>query len=297
MKLLVIGQSVVDIIKSGEKVEKKPGGIHYSILALNSFAESSDEMYLCSSLSKKHTPLFNKNYDLVNQRFVKIVNEIPTVHLTIKDNSEREEKYTNTSQALDIPEEDLNEFDGIYINMITGYDLTLEQMKHIRLNYNGLIYFDVHTLSRGINKEMERNFRQIPDFNIWAENIDILQANEKEILTMTNHSEELKIVNYILSCGIKIFIITRAGRGVTAYFERNGNINSVSLPAIEVDSISKVGCGDIFGAIFFYNYISRIEVNVSLKLANAASGISTTYSKTEDFINLKSDVLKRLSEE
>ena len=59
MKLLVIGHSVVDRINFNGKLKLQPGGIHYSVAALSSFAEEDDEIFLCSSLSAKKDSLFD----------------------------------------------------------------------------------------------------------------------------------------------------------------------------------------------------------------------------------------------
>ena len=47
---------------------------------------------------------------------------------------------------------DLNKFDGIFINMITGFDINQKQIEDVRKKFKGLIYFDVHTLSRGVSE-------------------------------------------------------------------------------------------------------------------------------------------------
>jgi hypothetical protein len=53
---------------------------------------------------------------------------------------------------LDIPYKELSGFNGIMINMISGFDITLEQLKTIRKNFSGPVYMDVHTFSRGVDK-------------------------------------------------------------------------------------------------------------------------------------------------
>ena len=53
MKILVIGQSVVDRIFYKGIEEVKPGGIFYAVVALSNFTEQSDEIFLCSTISKK----------------------------------------------------------------------------------------------------------------------------------------------------------------------------------------------------------------------------------------------------
>ena len=59
MKLLVIGHTVVDRIITGQDELIKPGGIYYSILGLINFAVDTDEIFLCSILSKSDEYLFS----------------------------------------------------------------------------------------------------------------------------------------------------------------------------------------------------------------------------------------------
>ena len=295
MKLLVIGHSVVDAINYKKEKTIKPGGIFHSVLALESFMNIEDEIYLCTALSKKDEYLFSPLYNNTNKKFIAYLEEISQVNLTLYDDKEREEKYSSISPNLELPQGNLIDFDGILINMITGYDITLEQIHKIRMKFKGLIYFDVHTFSRGVSKDMKRFFRPIPDFYKWAKNIDILQANEEEIKTLSGKLEEAKIANELLDYGMKIVIITKAETGAIAYFRENGKTESVFNVAKKFKVQNSVGCGDVFGAIFFYNYIRNKNINQSLETANKAAGNSTTYIKIEDFKNLRNDVLQGLS--
>ena len=90
--------------------------------------------------------------------------------------------------------------------MISGYDINLEQLKNIRNKYKGVIYFDVHTMARGLGKDMKREFRQITNFNEWADNIDILQSNEEEFKTLSNKANRIDVVRELFSYRIKIII-------------------------------------------------------------------------------------------
>ncbi len=60
-----------------------------------------------------------------------------------------------------------------------------------------------------------------------------------------------------------------------------------------LNPVNKVGCGDVFGAVYFYNYIRNKNLIEALTLANIAAGTSTTYSDINDYLNLKADVLAR----
>jgi sugar/nucleoside kinase (ribokinase family) len=179
--------------------------------------------------------------------------------------------------------------------MITGFDINLKQMEDVRNEYNGLVYFDVHTFSRGVSDDMKRDFRRITDFDKWARNIDILQVNEEEIKTISDENDEINIVKEMFSYGVKIFIITKDKLGVRAYLKNGEEIESIFISALKVTAVNKVGCGDIFGAVFFYNYIRKGDIIDSLITANSAAGVSTTYLQISDFNKLKNDVFQRLS--
>jgi sugar/nucleoside kinase (ribokinase family) len=295
MKLLVIGHSVVDRIITREDEVIKPGGIYYSILGLINFIEKTDEIFLCSEMSKTDEYLFSDIYDKIRADYISYKDKIPQVILKLHDDKERDERYCNMSKNLNVPEDDLNKYDGILLNMISGFDINLEQLRSIRIKHKGDIYFDVHTLARDLGKDLKREFRQIPDFNEWAINIDILQCNEGEFKTLSNKTSRIDVVRELFSYGIKIIILTKGEEGARVFIENQERIESVYMSSLKVKSINYVGCGDVFGAVFFYNYIRNKDIPEALKIANAAAGIFTTYSQTEEYKNLKKDVLQRFS--
>jgi len=295
MNFLVIGHSVVDNIIEETGTSTKPGGIFYSVISLLSQLEKEDRLFLCSSIDKSSAKLFEDYYQLLDKRYISEVETIPQVELVIDGYGERKEKYSLISQNLSVPIESLNQFDGILINMISGYDISLDQLKQIRKKFKGLIYFDVHTLSRGVDKNLSRKFRKINDFREWADCINILQANESELLTLSAHDDERLIGEELLSSQIEQIIITRAEKGATVFFREAGVIKSIHKEALKVNLINKVGCGDVFGAVYFYNYIKNKNVFLVLDQANLFAGISATYTDTNEFLNLKIDANKYIS--
>ena len=54
MKLLVIGHSVLDFIKSERAVKTSPGGIYYSVFALNRIVSLMMKYFFVRSTMKKH---------------------------------------------------------------------------------------------------------------------------------------------------------------------------------------------------------------------------------------------------
>lgn len=295
MNFLVIGHSVVDKIVDKNNISIKPGGIHYTVISLLSQLNPGDKLYLCSSIDEKNEMFFKDAYNQIEKEFLDYVESIPNVELVVNNAGERKETYSRIGQNLILPADDLYRFDGILINMISGYDISLNQIKQLRKYYNGLIYFDVHTLSRGVDQSLNRDFKRIADFNQWAKCIDIIQANEAELLTMSDQNEEVVIIEELFSHGIRQIIITRAKRGATVFFRENDSINKIHNNALQVKVRNKVGCGDVFGAVYFYNYIKNKNVILALERANLFAGIATTYSETKDYLNLKRDANERIS--
>lgn len=283
MNFLVIGHSVVDKIQQGNVLQVKPGGIFYTAISLFNFLEKNDKLFLCTTVDKSNYKSFSFIYNKVEQEFIKISEIIPVVKLTIKNSGERDELYENIPEKIELDFSDLNRFSGILVNMITGFDISIEQMQEIRKNFNGLIYFDVHTLSRGVGKDYERVSRPIPEFFKWAECIDILQANRYEIKTLSSKKNEQEIVNELLNFGIKQVIITISSEGSILYYMEKGDLRTIVQNALQTSTVNKVGCGDVFGAVYFYNYIRNKNVNEALLYANTAAGISTRYSEVKDF--------------
>lgn len=292
MKFLLIGHSVEDHIYYKKEHTIKPGGIYYSAAALNYIKETNDEIYLCTSY-KKVGDLFTNLYEKLNPEYFNYTGIIPKVRLNIYDNKEREEIYENITGELFLDTSDLNKFDGIIVNMITGFDLTLDQIKEIRKNYNGLIYYDVHTFSRGLDKDMRRTFRQIPEFDKWAEHIDILQTNSRELFTLAGFKDKYDIIRFILDKGVKYFIETKGKDGAMCCSMENKQINIKEMPAVNVNTNNQVGTGDVFGAVFFYSYIKNNSVDEALKDAVIAGGCAAAYKNINEMKNLRKDVFSR----
>lgn len=267
MKLLVIGHSVFDFINDSKSIKESAGGIHYTISALNRLKTDDDEIFLCSQFDDESYKYFKAEYEKINKIYLNKTNRIPRVHLNLFKTSERHEKYENITNNLSLTIRDYNEFDGILINMITGFDITLDQLQNIRMNYTGLIFIDVHTLSRGLDDNYRRNFRTIPNFNEWAKCLDIIQVNELEIFTLSNSKSEQEIIREMFSYGIKILCITKGDKGAEVFYKEDEKIRSHYVKANKVDNTNIVGCGDTFGATFFYNYIRNGNVIDSLNIA------------------------------
>jgi len=293
IKILVIGHTVLDHIYYPDDFQIKPGGIFHTVNGLINIKNNEDEIFLLTSVNKKEYVYFKSVYDKIDLTYSHEIENIPIVTLRIHKNKERDECYSHVNNKLILsPKTHFTNFSGILINMISGYDIKLDDLQFIRNNFNGLIYFDLHTLSRDINNKGKREFRVLENTEEWFKNIDIIQMNEHESKTLFGEMDEEDIIEKIFSFNIKMVIVTKGKKGVTMY--RCGE-NKIHEDSINVDAINTVGCGDVFGSAFFYSYIKTKDEQYSLKFANITAGIITTYSNIEDFKKLKNDIAKRIN--
>jgi len=294
MKVVIVGQSVVDKIETDTGNFTKPGGIFYSILGMLQIGKLIEDFVLITNYSTKHKDLFSSALDKVDLRLSRKVKNIPTVKLRIWKDKERDETYSNVTQRLTIPlEKNFNKFDGILVNMISGFDLRISEFEILRGNYSGLIYLDIHSLARGIDENKNRIFRKIPSIKRWLNCAEIVQCNENELLTLYESNAENEIANYVLRYRPVILIITKGNKGVTVYSKFSEfEIAKLDIESIEVISKNKVGCGDIFGAVFFYYYIISQNVKKATNYANIAAGLFTQYTMVSEFEKLGPDFIK-----
>jgi len=279
MKILVIGQSVIDNINTPNLNITQAGGIFYTILGLNTIIDKEDEIYLVSSVEKKSYKYFKEEYDKVNKKYLTWSDIIPTVTLNIYEDKERDEQYSIINSSLFVKYNDLKNFDAILLNMITGFDITLNQLKKIRANFSGPIYLDVHSMARRVGENMKREFRTITDFSEWAENVDIIQANENEFNCL---AEVENIPKYILDKGTKYLIKTMGDKGTRVYMKDGKEIKSLFISANRIEEGTTVGCGDIFGSVFFYNYIKGENLKNIISKSNKSAAFAASCNNVNE---------------
>lgn len=278
MRLLVIGHSVFDTIKLDNQHKKGAGGIYYSISALNRIKQRDDEIFLYSQFDEETYDYFKPEFEKIDNRYLQKVKMIPKVHLNLQKDSERHEAYENITSNLVLNFSDLNGFDGILINMITGFDITLDQLIKIRNNFSGLIFIDIHTLSRGLNEDFKREFRLIPDFENWAKCLDIIQVNQNELYTLSQKKNEFEIIQEMFQYGVKVLCVTKGDKGAKVYYKNENEVISYFIAANKIKNPNVIGCGDVFGASFFYGYIRN---------KNVIDSLTNAVAKAEQFVENK----------
>lgn len=79
----------------------------------------------------------------------------------------------------------------------------------------------------------------------------------------------MEIVEELFSYGVKILCVTKGELGARVYYKNINEITSYFIAARRISNPNVIGCGDIFGASFFYSYIRNKNVIDSLTNAVA----------------------------
>ncbi|MBN1302408.1 MAG: hypothetical protein JW995_14420 [Melioribacteraceae bacterium] len=287
-RILVIGSTVIDNFSTGGSVITKPGGIYYTCTGLVNIIGNDDAIDLLTNYDRRSYILFKDVYDRINLKHSRIIDKINTVTLIEHAAQERMEVYSDHSIKLKIDDDiSFNDYNGVLINMISGIDIDLNDLHAVRKKYKGMIYLDIHTLSRGIGKELHRHFRVIPDAAEWIRNVDIIQVNKSELYSLSIISDREKLTEWIFSLGVKILIVTLGSEGVIMHYRKDNEICTKALPATEVKAVNLIGCGDIFGAVFFYSYIKSGDPESALIKANKCAGFATTFLNFKEYKKLR----------
>lgn len=287
MRVLIIGSSVIDEIHQNEKIEIKAGGIFYTAAGLLS-ANLQFDIDLLTNYQKELGFYFDPIYKQVNL----ILNEenrfMPSVKLIVHKEKEREEIYRGFTKSLFFPSDiNLNSYSAILINMISGFDISIEQLQKIRKDFNGHIYLDVHSLARGFDENNNRIFRPIENPQKFVNSVDVLQCNENELFTLSAKKKKYEIIKELFESNLKILIVTKGKEGAELYTKEEKIEHKIE---VHKKVLNRVGCGDIFGAVFFSSYISAYDYKIALhKSVNTASSF-TQFKNVYEFLDKGNDL-------
>ncbi|MGD1046517.1 MAG: carbohydrate kinase family protein [Bacteroidota bacterium] len=183
---------------------------------------------------------------------------------------------------------------GILINMISGADITLETLGYIRMEVReqGIpIHFDFHSLTLGTDQECKRFRRPITDWRRWCFMLNSIQMSEEEALGLSaERYDEKTLTNHLMTLMVETLLLTRGERGATVIVQdihkklTHKDIAGVSFG----NAVDATGCGDVFGAAFFYQYLKSKDSFIAAEFANNAAALNATFKNTKELDGLRS---------
>jgi sugar/nucleoside kinase (ribokinase family) len=261
MKLIT--QAELESLLSVIKIEKKiaGGSVANSIVGLSNLNND------VSFIGKISDDAFGKSYekDLKNQKvsfcYKKKKEKIPTgicVVLITPDNERTMCTFLGSSATISDKDIDENTIIKSNICILEGY---LWDSKDSKLAFKKILINSkqkVMSLSDKFCVERHKN-----DFlDLIKNHLDIVFANESEILSLFNTNDLKKIINFCKDLK-KLFVITRSNKGSLTVFDQN----IVEYKAKEnLKIIDLTGAGDLFLAGFIGNYIKNKSLKECLHL-------------------------------
>lgn len=294
MNITVIGHLCFDMVHHPNGAAAKgrnPGGIVYTIATLAALCPPSDTIIPVVGVSQSDRDTFLtwlKQFPQVKTDGVFTIDG-PTneVHLYYGETGNaRIECSKDISPPIPFPA--IRPFlntDGILVNMISGFDITLETFDRIRMEIRDKgtpIHFDFHSLTLGIDQEYRRFRRPLSDWRRWSFMLDSIQLSEDEAAGLTTEQYgEHDLINQMMPLMVKNLLITRGNRGATLIVQEHKKLTHVDIPGLPLTQTpDPTGCGDVFGAAFFLKYLQSHSSREAADMANKVAAYHTTYAGT-----------------
>ncbi len=292
MRIAVIGHLCTDVVHlpdgSGhERLSESYGGIFWSVGTLANLLSSDD--VIC--------PVFGigtNEFDKVMRRLDRYENvdttgifkmDGPTnqVHLFYGTNSsQRVECSKYISDPIPFSRMGhLTKVDGILLNMVSGFDFTLETLNRIRTEAhkrNVHLHFDLHSLSLGIDNEHKRFRSPLVDWRKWCAGINSVQMSEEEAAGLTpEHLDERSLAEAVLSKNCHSMIVTRDRRGGTLFQKSGGQVVTHEFHGIETETQDPTGCGDVFGTAYLVEFLKNRNQIHAVEYANRVASAKSRF--------------------
>jgi hypothetical protein len=192
----------------------------------------------------------------------------------------------------------VRDLDALYLNFISGFELTLGTAQALRQGFRGPIYADLHSLFLGMQHDGMRVLQPLADAAAWFQCFDVVQLNEDEMRQLS--PDPLSLSAQALDAGVSLLVVTLGPKGA-AYVAapefdgwREGGrarglslglapsrshalppsrppatVRSALIPAPNVAALDPTCCGDVFGAAACARLLAGDTVETALGHAAA----------------------------
>jgi hypothetical protein len=255
----VIGSMVWDTIYGRDPAQaavQEWGGISYALAALDAALTEDWEVVPLIKVGRDLAPKANEFLRSLRRttphaRFLEVPEPNNRVTLRYESAERRCEQMSGGVPPWTWPELGplVKDLDAIYINFISGFELSLDTAQLLRRGFRGLIYADLHSLFLGKEADGMRTPQPLPNAPTWFSCFDVIQLNEEEMSQLG--PDPLAVAADALRQGCTTLCVTLGQRGA-AYFT-GSPIRTARIPAPAlhhhpfVEHNDPTGCGDVFG--------------------------------------------------
>jgi len=311
MKFVLIGHPCVDEIHSADgTVTKSWGGIMYALATMEYSAQGDDVIYPVFPIGRDEEAAFRdfiSQYKHVDASGVYAV-DAPTnkMKLVYKSGTEKGQRDEHCECVLppidyDVIRPHLREAHLVLINMISGFEITLDTLRKIRAAGRRpriFIYLDAHAMVLGdLVPNGPRKFKHIPDWKDWVMNVDGIQMNEREVKYFSR--SEKSLADFAMTFrNIQAIVITRGEKGTSVFMREalkgvkiNDVFTRIDVPPITLGPAQdSTGCGDVFGGAFLVRYGWTRHPVLSTQFGNFAAAAKSLFSGMDNILQLRDHI-------
>ncbi len=182
--------------------------------------------------------------------------------------------------------------DAVYVNFISGFELTLDTARSLRAGYEGPTYGDLHSLFMGVAAGGMRVPQELPSWGAWLRCFDAVQMNEAEFELLGRAvGDPWRMASEIVGGDLKLIVVTLGERGAAWVGGPGFDADPFTWPqsrhGVGVAGSSRsgralrsdgpydgdpTGCGDVWGATFFARLLAGDSMVDALAAANHFAG-------------------------
>ena len=211
-------------------------------------------------------------------RFLRMVPEPNNrVELIYSTSSDRREVLSGgvPGWATAEVEEFLAGLDALYVNFISGMELTLAGARRIRDGFTGPAHADLHSLFLSLESDGRRVPRYLRFSEEWAGCFDTVQMNEGEFAMFSGEgADPLHTAALAFERRTRMIAVTRGQEGVRMIAAAEGGDPEVwDVPTSPGPAAGDpTGCGDVWGAAFFSGVLARAGRKAAVSYAQTLAG-------------------------
>src|SRR6266540_152696 len=256
-RLGVIGSMVWDTIHGRDPAQaavQEWGGISYALAALDATLPEDWEIVPLIKVGRDLAPRANQflrtlRHLTPDTRFIEVPEPNNRVTLRYESAERRCEQMQGGVPPWSWPELGplVRDLDALYVNFISGFEMSLETAQLLRRGFPRFVYADLHSLFLGKEADGTRVIRPLPQAPAWFGCFDVIQLNEEEMAQLGD--DPLAIAADALGQGCTTLCVTLGSRGAAYFTGDPPPIRTARIPPDDAAPLEgdPTGCGDVFG--------------------------------------------------
>ena len=284
-RLGVVGTMVWDTIQGRDPARgpvEEWGGIAYALAGLDAALDHDWELVPLIKVGRDLAPraaafLHDVRHAAPGTRFIEVPEPNNRVTLRYMTAERRCEQLTGGVPGWTWPELGalVSDLDALYVNFISGWEMSLETARLLRRGFPRPIYADLHSLFLGRTDDGTRVLQPLPGAESWFGCFDRVQLNEDEFAQLG--PDPLIAAAGALTSGCQALIVTLGARGAVYFTGSPVRTARVTPAALAPDGSDPTGCGDVFGAVTCARLLAGAPLETALREGNRLAARNVTH--------------------